>query len=77
MSVHEHSSNGTGRDLTFRSPRLTIAGLLLRALQRRQRRLAAAALHDLDDRLLEDIGITRNDIPRIVEQLFGSPQMDR
>jgi uncharacterized protein YjiS (DUF1127 family) len=49
---------------------VTVAGLLLRALQRRQRRRAAAALHNLDDRLLEDIGITRNDIPRIVERLF-------
>ena len=70
MSAYEHSSAQVRQDSTLRSPRVTVAGLLLRALQRRQRRRAAAALHNLDDRLLEDIGITRNDIPRIVERLF-------
>lgn len=70
MSAYEHSSAHVRQDPTLRSPRVTIAGLLLRALQRWERRRAAAALHSLDDRLLEDIGITRNDIPLIVERLF-------
>jgi uncharacterized protein YjiS (DUF1127 family) len=70
MSAYEHSSAHVRKDPTLRGPRVTIAGLLLRALQRWQRRRAGAALHSLDDRLLEDIGITRNDIPRIVERLF-------
>jgi uncharacterized protein YjiS (DUF1127 family) len=70
MSAHEHSPTQVRQDPTLRSPRVTVAGFLLRALQRRQRRRAAAALQNLDDRLLEDIGITRNDIPRIVERLF-------
>ena len=73
MSAYEHSSTQVRQDLTLRSPRVMVAGLLSRALQRRQRRRAAAALHNLDDRLLEDIGITRNDIPGIVERLFGPP----
>ena len=73
MSAYEHSSTQVRQDLTLRSPRVMVAGLLSRALQRRQRRRAAAALHNLDDRLLEDIGITRNDIPRIVERLFDPP----
>ncbi|MEY9195995.1 DUF1127 domain-containing protein [Sinorhizobium americanum] len=70
MSAHEHSPTQARRDPTLRSLGVTVAGFFLRALQRRQRRRAAAALHNLDDRLLEDIGITRNDIPRIVERLF-------
>jgi uncharacterized protein YjiS (DUF1127 family) len=70
MSAHEHSPTEVRQDPTLRSPRITVTGFFLRALQRRQRRRAAAALQNLDDRLLEDIGITRNDIPRIVEGLF-------
>lgn len=70
MSAYEHSSTDVHQDPTLRSPRVTVAGLLLGALQRWQRRRAAAALQNLDDRLLDDIGITRNDIPRIVERLF-------
>lgn len=70
MSAYEHSSTQVRQNPTLRSPRVTVVRLLLRALQRRQRRQASAALHNLDDRLLEDIGITRNDIPRIVERLF-------
>lgn len=77
MSAYEHSSSQVRQDPSLRSPRVTVAGFLVRALQRRQRRRAAAALQNLDDRLLEDIGITRNDIPRIVERLFRPPEQYR
>lgn len=32
----------------------------------RERRAAAAQLHDLDDRMLSDIGVTRSEIDRVV-----------
>ncbi|WP_374940440.1 DUF1127 domain-containing protein [Mesorhizobium sp. INR15] len=38
-------------------------------MERRHRSQAAAALHRLDDRQLEDIGISRNDIPHVVAGL--------
>ncbi|KQW34906.1 MULTISPECIES: DUF1127 domain-containing protein [Ensifer] len=69
MSAYEHSSPQDRQDPTLRN--FSVTKLLLRTLQRRQRRRATAALHNLDDRLLEDIGITRNDIPRIVERLLS------
>lgn len=50
--------------------RATLAGLISRALVRWHRGQAAAALHRLDDRQLEDIGISRNDIPRIAAGLI-------
>lgn len=74
MLAYEYSQEQTRQDPTLRSPRVTFAGFLLRALQRRRRRLAAVALENLNDRLLEDIGITRNDIPRVVERLFRSSE---
>ena len=50
----------------------TVAGLFSRAVKRWHRSQAAAALHRLDDRQLEDIGISRNDIPRVVAGLVPS-----
>jgi uncharacterized protein YjiS (DUF1127 family) len=52
--------------------RATVTALISRATQRWQRGQAAAALHRLDDRQLEDIGISRNDIPRVVAGLVPS-----
>ncbi|MBX3576254.1 MAG: DUF1127 domain-containing protein [Rhizobiaceae bacterium] len=52
--------------------RATFADLISRATQRWHRGQAAAALHRLDDRQLEDIGISRNDIPRVVAGLVPS-----
>ena len=52
--------------------RATVAGLVSRAVERWHRGQAAAALRRLDDRQLEDIGITRNDIPRVVAGLLPS-----
>ncbi|MDW9973043.1 DUF1127 domain-containing protein [Sinorhizobium meliloti] len=71
MSAYEHSSSPVRHKAARRSRRMTVAGILRRAVQRWQRSRAVAALQQLDDRLLEDIGVTRNDIPRIVEGLFG------
>ena len=52
--------------------RWTVAGLVSRAVRRWHRRKAAAVLHRLDDSQLEDIGISRNDIPRVVASLVTS-----
>jgi len=52
--------------------RATVAGLVSRAVKRWHRGQAAAALHRLDDRQLEDIGISRNDIPHVVAGLVPS-----
>lgn len=70
MSVHEHPSSTVRLTPVRRTPRVTVAQLFLRAVQRWQRSRAIAALQRLNDRQLEDIGITRNDIPRVVEGLF-------
>ncbi|WP_082520437.1 DUF1127 domain-containing protein [Rhizobium sp. Root482] len=51
--------------------RTTLAGLVLRAVGRWQYRRAAAALHQLDDRQLEDIGISRNEITRVAARLVS------
>jgi uncharacterized protein YjiS (DUF1127 family) len=63
--THPASSRRTG----FRA---TLWALISRATHRWQRGQAAAALHRLDDRQLEDIGISRNDIPRVVAGLVPS-----
>ncbi len=52
-----------------------IAALLLRAGRRWQRSRAINELAMLDDRQLADIGITRNDIPRVVDGLLGSEKI--
>ncbi|MDX0190458.1 DUF1127 domain-containing protein [Sinorhizobium meliloti] len=74
MSAYEHSSSPVRRDPTLRTATGIIARLLQHAILNWQRNRAAVALQQLDDRLLEDIGIIRNDIPRIVEGLFGPPE---
>lgn len=46
---------------------------ILVGLQRWRRESAIAELRRLDDRMLNDIGICRNDIPRVVDGLFARP----
>lgn len=50
----------------------TLGRLFLLGVQRWQRQKAIAQFQRLDDWQLEDIGISRNDIPRIVDGLFSS-----
>ena len=57
-------------------PRVTVAQLFLRAIRRWQRNRAINELSRLDNRQLEDIGISRNDIPRVVEGLFTADEAD-
>ena len=57
-------------------PRLTVAQLFLRAARRWQRNRAFNALSQLSDRQLEDIGVSRNDIPRVVEGMFVNEDKD-
>lgn len=52
--------------------RAKVAGLVSRVMERWHRGQAAAALRRLDDRQLEDIGISRNDIPQVVAGLVPS-----
>lgn len=59
-----------------RKPRITVAQLFLRAVRRWQRSRAINELSRLDNRQLADIGITRNDIPRVVEGLIGPEEAD-
>lgn len=71
MSIHKYSLNTVEHQAsTARRPRVTIAQLLLRAVQRWQRNRAIAALQRLDDRYLQKIGVMRNDIPKLTEELF-------
>lgn len=52
--------------------RATVAGLVSHVMERWHRGQAVAALRRLDDRQLEDIGVSRNDISRVVAGLVPS-----
>ena len=69
MSVIEHPSRNARPIAGSRRPRVTVAQLFLRAVRRWQMKRAVRELNRLDDRQLEDIGIARNDIPRLVAGL--------
>lgn len=70
MSIHQHPSTASRTDSARRKPRVTVAQLILRAVQRWQRRRAIAELQRLGDRQLHDIGLARSEIPSAVEGLF-------
>lgn len=72
VSAIEHPYRNADRSPASRMPRVTVAQLFLRAIRRWQVNRAISELRRLDDRQLEDIGISRNDIPRAVEGLYGS-----
>lgn len=58
------------RRIMRRGAKLLRKGVLERYLRRRRRRIAIAQLQALDDRLLADIGLRRNDIERTVDGLL-------
>ncbi len=76
MSAFENTSASTRSNEAWRAPRMTVAQLFLRAIQRWQRKRAITELSLLDDRQLEDIGVARNDIPRVVEGLFTADEAE-
>lgn len=51
----------------------SLARIIQDSLKEWQRQKAIAELRRLDDRMLNDIGICRNDIPQIVDGLFAEP----
>lgn len=56
----------------MRLPLLIHRSVLESYARRRQRRIAIAQLKALDNRILADIGVRRNDIERIVDRLLAS-----
>ena len=74
MSTNEHPSIMIRCDPKGRNLRSAVAHLFLRVQERWQLGRAVAALERLDDRLLEDIGIARSDIPRMVDGRFGQQE---
>ena len=66
MSAIEHTPRTVQRTPASRKPRVTVAQLFLRAVRRWQTKRAIAELNRLDDKQLEDAGISRKDIPRVV-----------
>jgi uncharacterized protein YjiS (DUF1127 family) len=70
VSVIEHPSRNAHHIPASRTPRGTVAQLFLSAVRRWQSNRAIEELSRLDDRQLEDIGMSRNDIPRVVAGLF-------
>ena len=76
MSTIDRSYPSARAGASERRPRITVAQLFLRAVSRWQRRRAIKELSRLDNRQLEDIGISRNDIPRVVEGLFSPEEAD-
>ncbi len=72
MSITLHDTNTVRHSPSRRKPWMAVALLFRRAFQRWQRSRAIAALARLNDWQLEDIGVARNDIPRVVEGLLQS-----
>ena len=70
MSAIEHTTRTNQRTPASRKPRVTVAQLFLRSVRRWQTNRAIAELSRLDDRQLEDVGISRNDIPKVVAGLL-------
>ncbi len=70
MSVHQHPSSAIRSERAERKLRVTVAQFFLRGVRRWQRSRAINALGRLNDSQLEDIGVSRNDIPRVVAGLF-------
>ena len=76
MSAIEKIQGSTKSNKAERLPRNTVARLVLRAIRRWQRNRAITELSRLDDRQLEDIGIARNEIPRVEEGLISLDEAD-
>ncbi|WP_412535221.1 DUF1127 domain-containing protein [Mesorhizobium sp. BAC0120] len=74
MSINEYPFAMIRRASKGRNLRSAVAQLFLRVQERWQRGRAVAALERLDDRLLEDIGIARSDIPQMVDGRFGQQE---
>ena len=75
LSEPQHNSVSARESVAVRQPRTTVAQLFLRAILRWQRNRAMNHLSLLDDRQLDDIGISRNDIPRVIEDLFRDEEV--
>ena len=74
MSAIENTPVSSMSTEARRTPRVTVAQLFLRAIRRWQHSRAINELSLLNDRQLDDIGISRNDIPRVVEGLFTADE---
>ena len=72
MSATEPTLASEQSRTTRRNLWKTALEVFLRAGRRWRLNRAAAELSRLDDRQLEDIGISRNDIPKVVEGLFNA-----
>lgn len=73
MSIHQHPSIAAD-GVNHRKPQITVAQLFFRAVRRWQRGRIIAELSRLDDQHLDDIGIARNDIPRIARKMVERPR---
>jgi uncharacterized protein YjiS (DUF1127 family) len=54
-----------------------VTRLVKRALRRWRRSRAINELRQLDNRMLEDIGISYNDIPLVVDRLFDQEEVNK
>lgn len=71
MSSYEFPSDAARQDPPRRGAWAAFMGHLRGAAKRWQRGRAIAALQALNDRYLENIGVARNEIALVVEDLFG------
>jgi uncharacterized protein YjiS (DUF1127 family) len=71
MSFQHQPLNAVLANTSSQSRWTAVSSFFAQGFRRWQRVRAIRALEMLDDRLLEDIGIARNEIPRIAEGLLG------
>lgn len=70
MSATEYTTASARKTATPRKSWASIAGLVGSAIRRWQRNRVISELSRLDNRQLEDIGISRGDIPKVADRLF-------
>ncbi|WP_188854783.1 DUF1127 domain-containing protein [Aureimonas glaciei] len=71
MHIHSKNLNSAVASRPGRSGLVALSSFFAQGFRRWQKRRVIETLQQLSDRQLEDIGIARNEIPRVAEGLFA------
>jgi uncharacterized protein YjiS (DUF1127 family) len=77
MHIHSKNLNSVVAGRPGRSGLVALSSFFAQGFRRWQKRRAIMTLQQLSDRQLEDIGVARNEIPRVAEGLFASARDSR